>query len=239
MHRFAVVDFVIRRDQPGIGDHPIDPVGAEGTGITQVMELQRCRPQRQHAGAAVVGVAHQIDQHIDAIAADAVGDRLAAVAGHHCVVVHAAADQLGGLIGDIGQGIGEHLKAAAVVAGEQAMEQVAHGVIAKIGREVADPPAFAGPMRRGRRQPQGGHAAVGGLCPAFAEALVQGRGRRKQVQAQGRHQHRINNSGPGLAVGLQLRQQPGHAALVVVPVAEAEPVHLQLHQHFGGIGIEG
>jgi hypothetical protein len=35
------------------------------------VELQRRRPQRQHAGAAVVGVAHQINRHVDAIGADA------------------------------------------------------------------------------------------------------------------------------------------------------------------------
>ena len=44
MHRFPVVRFVFRGDQPGIGDHPIDPVGAEGAGIAQVMELQGRRP---------------------------------------------------------------------------------------------------------------------------------------------------------------------------------------------------
>ena len=181
MHRFAVVDVVLGRDQPGIGDHPIDPVGAEGAGIAQVVKLQRRRPQGQHAGAAVVGVAHQVDQHIDAIGTDALGDRLAAVGRHERVVVHAAADHLGDLVADIGQGIGEHLETLAVMAGEESMEQVAHGVVAEIGRKVANPPALAGLVRRRRRQSQGLHAAAGGFGPAFAQATLQGQGRRKQV----------------------------------------------------------
>ena len=235
MHRFAVVDFMLRRDQPVIGDHPIDPVGAKGAGIAQVVELKGGGPQGEHAGAAVVGVAHQVDQHIDAIGADALGDRLAAVGGHQRVVVHAAADHLGDLVGDIGQGIGEHLETSAVVAGEESMEQVAHGVVAEIGREVADPPALTGPVRRCRRQSQGLHAAAGGFGPAFAQAPVQGQWQRKQARGEGRQARTL----PGVGIGLQLLAHPRGAVVVVVPVAEAEPVPFKVHEHFGGIGIKG
>jgi hypothetical protein len=48
----------------------LESLGAERAGIAQAVELQRRRPQRQHAGAAVVGVAHQINRHVDAIGAD-------------------------------------------------------------------------------------------------------------------------------------------------------------------------
>ena len=235
MHRFAVVDFVLRRNQPVIGDHPIDPVGAKGAGIAEVMELQGRRPQGQHAGAAVVGVAHQVDQHVDAIGADALGDRLTAARGHHREVIHAAADHCGDLVGDIDQGVGEDLETPAVVAGEQSMEQVAHRVVAEIGGEVADTEAPAGWPWWWRRQAEGGHAAAGGFGPAFAQAAVQGRWQRKQARGEGWQERTI----PGLGIDLQPLAQPRGAVVVVVPVAEAEPVPLEVHEHFGGVWIKG
>ena len=64
---------------------------------------------------------------------------------------------------------------------------------------------------------------------------MQGGWQRKQARGEGRQERTI----PGLGIGLQLLAQPRGAVVVVVPVAEAEPVPLEVHQHFRGAWIEG
>ena len=103
------------------------------------MQLERRWPLGQHARAAVVGVAHQIDQQVDLVGPDPIGQLLVGVASHHAEVLHALLHRAGVGIGNIVDGIGEHLKAFAVVVAKQAMDQGAHGVVAEIGGEVADP----------------------------------------------------------------------------------------------------
>ena len=65
-------------DQPGIGHQPIDERGTRGAGIAEIEQLQRRRPQGQHRRTSLVGVAHQIHQHIDAVVADQLRQGLAA-----------------------------------------------------------------------------------------------------------------------------------------------------------------
>ena len=73
--------WVARRRREAIGDHVVEPVRAPSVPrIAEPVQLHGRGPQREDLAARVRGVAVEIDQHCDAIRANALRDRLRRVA---------------------------------------------------------------------------------------------------------------------------------------------------------------
>ena len=62
---FREIALLRSRDDGSIGDDVVDEISATRAGITEIADLDRCRPLREDVGAAVPGEAVQVDQDVD------------------------------------------------------------------------------------------------------------------------------------------------------------------------------
>ncbi len=126
-----------RIDQ-GIAETMADGRQAGRCGIAQIADLDR-RRTAGHGGKAVPGrVACEIDQHIDAVSAQQ-SDQLSIT---QCMAF--APGRAGGTqavaqcIVALARGVQQRLEAALVQIGQQWLEQIAHRMLAEIGRQETD-----------------------------------------------------------------------------------------------------
>jgi hypothetical protein len=118
---------VVDEGQPGGGRQP------------EVGDLHRRRPIGQHARARAQGLALQVDQDVDLVAADELRRLLVAERVDALEVVHGADDALaqrGAVLAAPVEGV--DLEAAAVVQLEQLHRQHGHRVHAEVTRAVGD-----------------------------------------------------------------------------------------------------
>ena len=66
--RLRVVGHVLDRRHDGVADQVVDERGAERPRVTQIVDLDRRRPPRQHDRRRVLRVALEIDENVDGVA---------------------------------------------------------------------------------------------------------------------------------------------------------------------------
>ncbi len=142
---FGIPGFRARRRDPVVADDVVVEAGPHGPGEAQPVDLDRGRASREDAQTGIAGVAVDVDQDVDAIGGDHGGG----------LVVGQVADGLpvfdggGGALMDAALGldaaiVGEDLDLRAVMQLEQLSHQIADGVVAQVGRHIADPQAAVG-----------------------------------------------------------------------------------------------
>ncbi len=73
-HRLLVVEAIVRRrNDDAVGDDVVGAATARAAGKADPGHLHRRRPQREDAQAMALGVAHEIDENVDAVGMDALG----------------------------------------------------------------------------------------------------------------------------------------------------------------------
>ncbi len=100
----------------------------------------------------------EVDQNVDAVAADTLGDGPVGHAHGRPPAVRQAAETSGFVIGPQDLRVTKHLEPTAVMPGDDRVQEVAYRVLAEVGRDIADAqPAFGiavvgmGPLVRGAR----------------------------------------------------------------------------------------
>ncbi len=126
------------RIQIGIGDPIVDRIQSGDRAVSQVGHLDWRRLACERQQAAIGHVQGEIDQNIDAVIANCVGQRLIRQA--RCVnpAIAAPADPGGESIGPADAGIRDDLKSLPVVVVEQGGEEPADRMLPEIRRDVAD-----------------------------------------------------------------------------------------------------
>jgi hypothetical protein len=155
---FRVVDFVFRGDDPGVGEEVMMEGGAHGAGVAEPVDLDGGGAEGEDAGASGAGVAVEVDEDFDAIGSDAFGGLKVGEGGDGDPVRDGGADALlEGVVG-IGAGVvGEDFDARGVVEFKDLGEEVAEGMGAQVGAEVADAQGVRRGLGMGRRE--GGEGA--------------------------------------------------------------------------------
>jgi protease-4 len=139
------VGLVAGRD-PAVAEDVVHLGHARGAGIARVLHLDGRRPPRQDAGAGVGGQAVEVDQDVDPV----LGDQARRLGVAQRVEVDEVLERrlrapaLGRVVGLRVGGEREGLEAAAVMGLEHAGHQVADGVRAQVGRQVAQAQAPPG-----------------------------------------------------------------------------------------------
>ena len=131
---------------------------AQRAGIAEIVHLDRRRTARQHDGRGAFRVPLQVDQNVDRIAPDRIGDRHRALMVHVDEAVERRLQARPHRRAVVAPGrVREDLEAIAVVLLEHAGRQERGGVLMEVGGEIADcanarPTACAGAAWARRRR---------------------------------------------------------------------------------------
>lgn len=162
VQRFGLADGIAH----GVGEAVVDRGESGGIGITDPRGLHRRGAAREDEEAVVGGVAGEIDQDVERVAADEIGGSVVIEVGEVAPVFGVGAETRGETVGRADVGVTENLEARAVVRGEDGFDEVGDGVVVEIGREVADAEAARAQGGRGERRRGGGEGRGVGRVPA-------------------------------------------------------------------------
>ena len=230
----AVVGGQFQRRDQGVAHDVVDAGHARAAREPQVAGLHRRGLAREDAGPRAARVAHQVDQQVDAVGADALsGLRVRQALQFNEVVsrAHRPLAQRRPVVG--AAGIQPQLEALAVDLFQHRQEQLRHRVVAKVEGHQAQTDARAGPLRwQHRRQRLQAMAQCQGV--ALCGFQVQRRRQRQRQQAEGGGHHRPSGW-QRLQQALQLLQ----VGVEVGPVAQVALFQRQARQRFQVVGLQG
>ena len=127
------------RDQR-VAEHVIDKIRAGRARIGQPAHLHRRRPSRHHLQPRVAGKAHHVDEDVDTIGGDATGQIVGPHRLHVDEVFALPLDPPAVAAAVVGaERICEDFELLPVVQGKHPLREMAHRMIIKISRQVADP----------------------------------------------------------------------------------------------------
>ena len=122
-----------------IGDAVVHGGQAGGAHIGQVGDLHRRRLAGEQARTAIAGIHGEVDQQVDAIGADQIGQGAILELVDIAPVLDVLGDLGGEAIFEIARRVGEHLKLAAVVVFEHRQQEPRYRMHPEIGRDIAHP----------------------------------------------------------------------------------------------------
>ena len=218
---FRIEPLLVRRDDDGVGDDVVVEGRAHAARIAEPVDDDRGRPPRQQRRACAAGVAVHVDQDVDAVLQHQ-GQRPVVVERRDVAPVldtsaDAGLDRV--LLRDAAV-VGEDLHRGAVVLPQHLRHQVADGVPAEVGGEVAD--AQPTPRHRGDAGGEVGGGAEGRRRRHLGPAVGGGAGELQQrIVGVVRQAERRHPRDQRCAVQPRQRLQQRPAALAL---AQRDPV---------------
>ncbi|HEX7055358.1 MAG TPA: hypothetical protein VF211_15655 [Burkholderiales bacterium] len=146
-----------------VADPVVDERRAAGVGIAEVHHLERRRPRGERPQAAALGVAGEVDQDVDAVAADLLRERAVRQVVHRLEAIGVPPDRLGDVVAAAQVRVADDLEARLVVLRDEVAHEVADRVAAQVGRQVGEAQPAGAPCRDGgqRRRALRGAPAPG------------------------------------------------------------------------------
>lgn len=134
-----------RRDAGGIeeaiAEPVVDGVKAGATGVASKADLHRSGPPREDEQSMPRGVLGEVDEEIDAVGANLVGEGFIAQRAGLTPVVGCGGEALGKRVAPGDVGVAKDLELGPIVPGNDGQDLIAHGVTSEIRGNVADPQA--------------------------------------------------------------------------------------------------